>query len=77
MLSLYLVMCDCELTNDQAVIRRNPKVTSVNTAVEVDITGQVVADSLGDFFYSGRDWDGSLVTKTHSSRDSTRGGPGE
>ncbi len=47
------VMCDCSLVNDQGVIRRNPKVTSVNSAVEVDITGQVVADSIGDRFISG------------------------
>ncbi len=47
------VMADCSLTNDIAVIRRNPMVTSVNSALEIDITGQVAAESIGDRFISG------------------------
>jgi acyl-CoA hydrolase len=47
------MMCDVEFTNDQQVIRENPKVTSVNSCIEVDITGQVVSDSIGTSFYSG------------------------
>ena len=39
--------------NDSAVIRRNPKVTAINSAVEVDLTGQVCADSIGTYQYSG------------------------
>jgi acyl-CoA hydrolase len=39
--------------NDTAVIRRNPKVTAVNSAIEVDLTGQVCADSIGMRQYSG------------------------
>ncbi|SRX55129.1 acetyl-CoA hydrolase/transferase family protein [Aequorivita sp. CIP111184] len=40
-------------TNDTAIIRRNPKVTAINSAIEIDLTGQVCADSIGMFQYSG------------------------
>jgi acyl-CoA hydrolase len=40
-------------TNDTAVIRRNPKVTAINSAIEIDLTGQVCADSIGTYQYSG------------------------
>jgi acyl-CoA hydrolase len=40
-------------TNDTAVIRRNEHVVAVNSAIEVDLTGQVVADSIGHRIYSG------------------------
>ncbi len=43
----------CDRTNDTALIRRNPKVTSINSALEVDLTGQVCADSIGHRIYSG------------------------
>jgi 4-hydroxybutyrate CoA-transferase len=48
-----VVMLDVAYVNDTAVIRRNPKVTAINGAVEVDITGQVCADSIGTRHYSG------------------------
>ncbi|HEX2838435.1 MAG TPA: acetyl-CoA hydrolase/transferase C-terminal domain-containing protein [Phycisphaerales bacterium] len=40
-------------TNDTALIGRNPKVVAVNSALQVDLTGQVCADSLGHRVYSG------------------------
>lgn len=43
----------CDHTNDPGVILRNPKVVAVNSAIEVDLTGQVCADSIGDRIYSG------------------------
>jgi acyl-CoA hydrolase len=46
-------MLDISYINDTAVIRRNPKVTAINSAIEVDITGQVCADSIGSKMYSG------------------------
>lgn len=46
-------MLDVAYVNDTAVIRRNPKVTAINSAIEVDITGQVCADSIGTRMYSG------------------------
>jgi acyl-CoA hydrolase len=46
-------MLDIAYVNDTAVIRRNPKVTAINSALEVDLTGQVCADSIGELQYSG------------------------
>jgi 4-hydroxybutyrate CoA-transferase len=46
-------MLDIAYVNDTAVIRRNPKVTAINSALEVDLTGQVCADSIGEHQYSG------------------------
>ncbi|HYO79084.1 MAG TPA: acetyl-CoA hydrolase/transferase C-terminal domain-containing protein [Thermoanaerobaculia bacterium] len=40
-------------TNDTAVIRKNENVVAVNSALEVDLSGQVVADSIGFRMYSG------------------------
>jgi len=48
-----VLMLDIAYVNDTAVIRRNPKVTAVNSAIEVDLTGQVCADSIGTRHYSG------------------------
>ncbi len=42
-----------EYVNDPFVISRHPKMTAINVALEVDLTGQVCADSLGTRFYSG------------------------
>uniref|UniRef100_A0AC35U9F6 Acetyl-CoA hydrolase n=1 Tax=Rhabditophanes sp. KR3021 TaxID=114890 RepID=A0AC35U9F6_9BILA len=44
---------DVAWVNDPSVVRQNPKVTAINSAVEVDLTGQVVADSVGSRFLSG------------------------
>ena len=46
-------MLDIQYVNDTAVIRRMPKMTSINSAIEVDLTGQVCADSIGTRMYSG------------------------
>jgi 4-hydroxybutyrate CoA-transferase len=48
-----VVLADIGYVNDTAVIRRNPRVTAINSAVEVDLTGQVCADSIGTYHYSG------------------------
>lgn len=40
-------------TNDTAIIRKNPKVTAINSAIELDLTGQVCADTIGNYQYSG------------------------
>lgn len=48
-----VLMLDIAYVNDSAVIRRNPKVTAINSAIEVDLTGQVCADSIGTRLYSG------------------------
>lgn len=43
----------CDRTNDTALIRKNPKVTAINSALEIDLTGQVCADSIGHAIFSG------------------------
>jgi acyl-CoA hydrolase len=48
-----VAMLDIGYVNDTSVIRRNPKVTAINSAIEVDLTGQVCADSIGGRMYSG------------------------
>ena len=49
-------MRDISYVNDTSIIRTNPKVTAINSALEVDITGQVCADSLGQYPVLGRGW---------------------
>src|SRR6185436_9907146 len=44
---------DIAYVNDTSIIRQNPKVTAINSAIEIDLTGQVCADSMGTFQYSG------------------------
>lgn len=44
---------DVAFVNDSDVIRRNPKVVAINSAIEIDMTGQVCADSIGTYQYSG------------------------
>ncbi|MBR3743778.1 MAG: acetyl-CoA hydrolase/transferase family protein [Bacteroidales bacterium] len=46
-------MMDVGYTNDPYIISQNPKMTAINSALQVDLTGQVCADSLGTKFYSG------------------------
>ena len=48
-----VAMMDVGYTNDPYVISRNPKMTAINSAVQIDLTGQVCADSIGTKFYSG------------------------
>jgi acyl-CoA hydrolase len=43
----------CDWTNDTSVIRRNPKVVAINSAIQIDLTGQVCADSIGYKMFSG------------------------
>lgn len=47
------IFLDIDYVNDPSVIRRNPKVVAINSAIEIDITGQVCADSIGTAMYSG------------------------
>ena len=44
---------DVEYTNDTSVIRQNKQVMSINSALQVDLSGQVCADSIGTRIYSG------------------------
>ena len=44
---------DIGYVNDTSIIRQNPKATAINSAIEIDLTGQVCADSIGTYQYSG------------------------
>ncbi len=48
-----VLMMDVGYTNDPFIIAKNPKVTAINSALQIDLTGQICADSLGTKFYSG------------------------
>jgi acyl-CoA hydrolase len=48
-----VVVLNIDYVNDTAIIRTNPKVMAINSAIEVDITGQVCSDSIGTYHYSG------------------------
>lgn len=49
----FIEMKAADYTNDVGMIRQNPKVISINSAIEVDLTGQVCADSIGMRMFSG------------------------
>ncbi|MEJ5963210.1 acetyl-CoA hydrolase/transferase family protein [Pedobacter immunditicola] len=44
---------DISYVNDTSIIRQNPKVTAINSAIEIDLTGQVCSDSIGTYQFSG------------------------
>jgi acyl-CoA hydrolase len=44
---------DVAYTNNPAVIAQNPKVVALNSAIQIDLTGQVCADSIGSTMFSG------------------------
>jgi acyl-CoA hydrolase len=48
-----VAMMDVKHTNSVDIIRKNKKVTAINSALAIDITGQVCADSIGTTHYSG------------------------
>ncbi|AJH13630.1 acetyl-CoA hydrolase/transferase family protein [Myroides odoratimimus] len=49
----FFELRECSYTNDPFVIRQNPKMIAINSAVEIDVTGQICADSIGANIYSG------------------------
>ncbi|MDO9274642.1 MAG: acetyl-CoA hydrolase/transferase C-terminal domain-containing protein [Lutibacter sp.] len=49
----FIEMRSCDYVNDVANIRKNPKMIAINSAIQVDLTGQVCADSIGTRLYSG------------------------
>ena len=49
----FIEMRASNYTNDVDIIKQNPKMVAINSAIEVDVTGQVCADSIGAHMYSG------------------------
>ncbi|MEZ9819457.1 acetyl-CoA hydrolase/transferase family protein [Shewanella sp. 10N.286.45.A1] len=48
-----VIFMDIEQVNDTSIIRKNPNMMAINSALQVDISGQICADSLGTKIYSG------------------------
>lgn len=48
-----VLLLDAAYTNDTHIISKNQKVTAINSAIEIDLSGQVCADSIGTRLYSG------------------------
>ncbi|WP_033960179.1 acetyl-CoA hydrolase/transferase family protein [Psychroserpens jangbogonensis] len=49
----FVEMRSSDYVNDVSVIKQNPRMVAINSAIEVDLTGQVCADSIGSKMYSG------------------------
>lgn len=49
----YISCMNVSFVNDSDIIRQNPKVIAINSAIEIDLTGQICADSIGSYQYSG------------------------
>jgi acyl-CoA hydrolase len=49
----YVEFHPCDRTNDTALIRKNDKTVAINSAIEVDLSGQICADSIGFRIFSG------------------------
>jgi len=49
----FIEMRSCDYTNNVANIRQNPKMVAINSAIQVDLSGQVCADSIGANMFSG------------------------
>jgi acyl-CoA hydrolase len=62
----------CDRTNDISLIRKNDKVVAINSAIEIDLTGQVCADSIGDRIFSGI---GGQMDFMHAAANSAGGKP--
>lgn len=48
-----IAFLDVDYVNEASIIKRNDRVVAINSAIEVDLTGQVCADSIGTYHYSG------------------------
>jgi acyl-CoA hydrolase len=48
-----VIVMDISYVNDTSIIRQNPRATAINSAIEIDLTGQVCADSIGTYQFSG------------------------
>lgn len=49
----FIEMLEINYVNDTKVISQNPKMTAINSCIEVDLTGQICSDSIGTRMYSG------------------------
>ncbi len=49
----FIELRSCDYVNDVSVIKQNPKMVAINSAIQIDLSGQVCADSIGTNMYSG------------------------
>lgn len=49
----FIEMLDIYYVNHTSIVARNPKMTAINSCIEVDLTGQICSDSIGTRMYSG------------------------
>lgn len=49
----FVEMRTSDYVNDVSIIKQNPRMVAINSAIEVDLTGQVCSDSIGTRMYSG------------------------
>ncbi len=49
----FIEMREADFVNNVGIIMQNPKMVAINSAIEIDVTGQVCADSIGSKMYSG------------------------
>jgi acyl-CoA hydrolase len=49
----FIEMRSCDYVNDVSNIKLNPKMVAINSAIQIDVSGQVCADSIGTQIYSG------------------------
>ena len=49
----FVELRSSDYVNDVSIIKQNPKMVAINSAIEIDLTGQVCADSIGSKMYSG------------------------
>ncbi len=59
---------DIEYVNNPAVIRKNPQAVSINSAIQIDLSGQICADSIGNQVYSGFGGQVDFVTGAQLSK---------
>jgi len=59
----------CDYTNDPSVISQNEKMTAINSALEIDLTGQVSSESLGQVFYSGLGGQADFIRGAAASKE--------
>lgn len=50
---LFIEMYAIDYVNNTGVIKQQPRMTAINSCIEVDLTGQVCSDSIGTRFFSG------------------------
>ncbi len=59
----------CDYVNDVSIIRKNPKMIAINSAIQVDLSGQVCADSIGTRMYSGVGGQMDFIRGAHLSEN--------